>query len=166
MTASFCGEVLGAPLALGAICRVERSVTQAVEAPVEAARRYGQSHAANVDATMWWEERRRGSLWVAVTQWGSVFAMRASRGAKVLRELVGKAYGEVVSSDRAKAYNRQPVRRRQLWWAHLRRDFPARLARGGAGAEVGRRLLADSTVLFEWWHWVRDGTWPRATLQR
>jgi transposase len=38
--------------------------------------------------------------------------------------------------------------------------------RGGAGTALGERLLEYSNVLFEWWHWVRDGTWARATLQR
>ena len=166
MTASFCGEVLGAPLALGAICRVEQSVAQAVEVPVAAARTYVKSHAANVDETTWWEQMQRGYLWVAVTQWVSVFVIRASRGAKVLREVVGKAYGEVLTSDRAKAYTTQPLRRRQLCWAHLRRDFQAMIDRGGAGAAIGTRLLADSGILFEWWHRVREGIWQRATLQR
>jgi transposase len=166
MAARFCREVLGVPMALGEICRVEHTVAQAVEAPVLQARVYVQSQAANVDETLWWEQRRRGYLWVAVTQWVSVFVIRASRGAKVLRELLGEAYSGVLTSDRAKAYNTQPLRRRQLCWAHLRRDFPAMIDRGGAGAAVGVRLLADSGVLFEWWHWVRDGTWQRTTLQR
>jgi transposase len=166
MAASFCSEVLGVPLALGEICRVEQTVAQAVEAPVQAVRTYVQSQDANVDETPWWEQLRRVTLWVAVTQWVSVFVIRASRGAKVLRELVGQEYGGVLTSDRAKAYNTQPLRRRQLCWAHLRRDFQAMIDRGGAGAEVGTRLLADSGVLFEWWHWVRDGTWQRATLRR
>jgi transposase len=166
MTASFCREVLSVPMALGEICRVEQTVAQAVEAPVQAARSYVQSQAANVDETTWWEQMRRGYLWVAVTQWVSVFVIRASRGAKVLRELVGDAYSAVLTSDRARAYNTQPLRRRQLCWAHLRRDFQAMIDRGGTGAEVGTRLLADSGVLFEWWHWVRDGTWQRATLRR
>lgn len=166
MTASFCTDVLGVPIAVGEVCRVEQTVAEALDAPVQEARSYVQRQDAQVDETTWWEQRQRGDLWVAVTQWGSVFVIRASRGAKVLRELLGEAYGGVLSSDRAKAYNTQPLRRRQLCWAHLRRDFQAMIDRGGAGAAVGARLLADSGVLFEWWHWVRDGTWQRATLQR
>jgi transposase len=165
MAASFCGEVLGVPIALGEVCRVEQTVAQALEAPVQEARAYVQGQAANVDETTWWEQLRRGYLWVAVTQWVSVFVIRASRGAKVLRELLGEEYGAVLTSDRAKAYNRQPLRRRQLCWAHLRRDFQAMIDRGGVGAAVGERLLEYSGVLFEWWYWVRDGTWRRSTFR-
>jgi transposase len=154
------------PRALGEVCRVEQTLAQALAVPVQEARGYVQSQDAKVDETIWWEQRQRGYLWVAVTQWVSVCVIRASRGAQILRELVGEGYGGVLTSDRAKADNGQPVRRRQFCGAHLRRDFPAMIDRGGAGAAVGARLLADSGILFEWWHWVRDGTWQRATLRR
>lgn len=166
MVVRFCGAVLGVPLALGEVCRVEQTVAQAVEPAVQAARQYVQTQDTNVDETTWWEGLRRVTLWVVVTPWVSVFAIRASRGAKVLWELVGEGYGRVLTSDRAKAYQRQPLARHQLCWAHLRRDFQAMIDRGGAGAAVGQRLLELSDVLFGWWHWVRDGTWTRATLQR
>ena len=48
---------------------------------------------------------------------------------------------------------------------HLRRDFQARIDRGGPGQEVGEALLEHAHVVFAWWHGVRDGTWTRATFQ-
>jgi transposase len=166
MVASFCTEVLGVPIAVGEVCQVEQTMAAALEPPVQAARAYVQERAANVDETTWRQQQRRAWLWVAVTQWVSVFCIRASRGAKVLRELLGEGYRAVLTSDRAKAYNGQPLRRRQLCWAHLRRDFPAMIDRGGAGAAVGEILLEHAEVLFSWWHWVRDGTWRWSTFQR
>lgn len=165
MAASFCAEVLGVPMAVGEVCRVEKTVAQALEAPVQEARTYVQSQHANVDETRWWEQLHRSYLWVVVTQWVSVFCIRATRGAKVLRELLGKKYRAVLTSDRAKAYNGQPLRWRQICWAHLRRDFQAMIDRGGAGAKVGRRLLEYTEVLFGWWYRVRDGTWTRSTFK-
>jgi transposase len=165
MVVNFCTDVWGVPMAVGEICQVEQTVAQALDPPVQEARTYIQTQAANVDETTWWEQMRRGALWVAVTQWVSVFAIRASRGAKVLGELLGEGYRAVLTSDRAKAYNRQPLRRRQICWAHLRRDFQAMIDRGGAGKAVGERLLEHAEVLFGWWHWVRDGTWARSTFQ-
>jgi transposase len=166
LAVSLCSEVLGVPLALGAVCRVEQTVAQALDPVVQEARAYVRTQDANVDETTWWEQLRRVTLWVGVTQWVSVFVIRASRGAKVLRELVGEDYRAVLTSDRAKAYNCQPSRRRQLCWAHLRRDFQAMIDRGGAAAAIGEQLLEYSNILFAGWHRVRDGTWARATLQR
>jgi len=165
MVAHFCTEVLGVPLALGEVCQVEQTVAAALAPPVQEARAYVQTQDANVDETSWRQQQHRAWSWVAVTRWVSVFVLRPSRGAKVLRELVGASYDAVLTSDRAKAYNAQPLRQRQLCWAPLRRDFQAMIDRGGAGAAVGQRLLEHAEVLFGWWHWVRDGTWAWATFQ-
>jgi transposase len=166
MVATFCPEVLGVSLALGEVCQVEQTVAAALVLPVQEARAYVQAQDANVDETSWRQQQHRVWLWVAVTRGVSVFLIRTSRGAQVLRELVGASYGAVLTSDRAKAYNGQPLRQRQLCWAHLRRDFQAMIDRGGAGAAVGQRLLEHAEVLFGWCHWVRDGTWAWATFQR
>lgn len=166
MVASFCTEVLGVPLALGEICQVEQTIATALDPPVQEVRTYVQTQNANVDETSWRQQQGRAWLWIVVTQWVSVFCIRVSRGAKVLRELVGAEYGGVLTSDRAKAYNGQPLRQRQICWAHLRRDFQAMIDRGGAGAPVGEILLEQANVLGGWWHWVRDGTWSRATFRR
>src|SRR5713101_3916201 len=166
MVASFCTDVLGVPLAVGEVCQVEQTVATALDPPVQEARAYVQTQAANGDETTWWEQVRRSYLWVAVTPWVSVFCLRTSRGAKVLWELLGEEYTGVLTSDRAKAYNRQPLRLRQLCWAHLRRDFQAMIDRGGMGEAVGRQLLEYADALFGWWYWVRDGTWTRSTFRR
>jgi transposase len=165
MVVSFCTEVLGVPLALGAVCGIEQTMARALDTPVQAARTYVQTQDANVDETTWREQGRRGWLWVAVTPWVSVFVIRASRGAKVRRELVGEQYEGVLTSDRAKAYNGQSLRRRQLCWAHLRRDFQAMIDRRNAGSPVGQQLLASADLLFTRWHWVREGRWRRSTFR-
>jgi len=72
----------------------------------------------------------------------------------------------VLTSDRAKAYNGQPLHRRQICWAHLRRDFQAMIDRGGVGAVGGEVLLEHAEVRFAWWHWARDGTGAPSTFQR
>jgi transposase len=164
--ASFCTEVLGVPIAVGEVCHIEQTIAAALEPPVQEARAYVQKRDANVDETPWRQQRQRVWLWVMVTQWVSVFCIRASRGAKVLRELLGEGYSAVLTSDRAKAYNGQPLHRHQLCWAHLRRDFQAMIDRGGGGAAVGAILLEHAEVLFSWWHWGRDGTWKWSTFQR
>jgi transposase len=164
--ATFCTDVLGVPLALGEVCQVAELVTTALDPPVLEARAYVQTQHVNGDETTWREQRQRVYLWVAVTQGVSVFLIRAARGATVLRELLGAGYGAVLTSDRAKAYNLHPLRKRQLCWAHIQRDFQAMIDRGGQAAEVGRLLLMHAEIVFGWWHWVREGRWQRATFQR
>ncbi len=91
MVVSFGTAVLGVPLALGEVCAVQQPVAQALEAPVQDARASVQTQDANGDETTGWEQGRRGWLWVAVPQGVRVFCMRASRGAKGLREVLGEA---------------------------------------------------------------------------
>jgi transposase len=118
MVVDFCTDVLDVPLALGEVCQVAEWVTTALEPPVQAARAYVRTQPVNGDETTWREQRQRVYLWVAGTQWVSVFLIRASRGASVLRELLGERYKAVLTSDRAKAYKGHPLSKRQLCWAH------------------------------------------------
>ena len=165
MVASFCREVLGITLCAGEICQIEQTVTQAVTPAVEEAAVYVQSCDANIDETPWRERRQRCWLWAIVTAQLSVFTVATGRGVAVLQALVGEWYAGIITSDRAKAYDRYPLRHRQLCLAHLCRDFQAMSDRGGPGKEVGEALLEHRHVVFAWWHWVRDGTWTRSTLQ-
>ena len=55
--------------------------------------------------------------------------------------------------------------RRQLCWAHLKRDFQALVDRGGESARVGQGLLEQTHKLFELWHRVQAGTLSRSACQ-
>ena len=165
MVVSFCREILGIELSVGEICQIEQTVSKAVAPAVEEAAVYVQSCDLNIDETTWKERWKRRTLWTLVTTQLSVFTVASGRGAAVLQKLVGEWYSGTITSDRAKAYDSQPLRRRQLCWAHLVRDFQAMLDRGGPGQGVGEALLEHAHVLFAWWHWVRDGTWKRSTFQ-
>jgi transposase len=166
MIAQFSREVWGIPLSIGEVCALERLVTRAVTAPVEGARESVRWQDTNVDETPWREANRRAWLWTVVTPGASVFAIRRSRGAPVLEELLGEDYGGIIGSDRAKAYDRYPLRQRQVCWAHLRRDAQAMIDRGGPGRKVGEQLLEHSEVLFAWRRWVREGRWSQGTWQQ
>jgi transposase len=124
-----------------------------------------QSCHTNIDETPWKEKYQRRWLWTVVPPHLSVFAIATGRGAAVLQALLGEWYAGVVTSDRAKAYDTHPLRKRQLCWAHLARDFQAMIDRGEPGQVVGAALLEPTQVLFAWWQWVRDGTWARSTFQ-
>jgi len=163
--ASFCRDVLGIPVAVGEVCKIEQRVRQALRPAVQQARAYIRTQDTNIDETPWRERARRRWLWTAVTPQVSVFQIAPSRGAPVLQELLGQSYTGVVTSDRAKAYDTRPLRARQVCWAHLRREFQAMIDRGGAATATGEILLEHSNVLFAWWHQLREGTWARSTFQ-
>jgi transposase len=165
MAASFCREGLGIELSVGEIGQIDQTVTNAVTPAVEEAAVYVQSCDANIDETPWREQRQRRWLWARVTAQISVVTVAKGRGAAVLQALVGEWYSSILTSDRAKAYDSHPLRKRQLCLAHLCRDFQAMIDRGGPSKGVGEALLEHVHVLFTWWHWVRDGTWQRSTFQ-
>src|SRR5512147_2065050 len=157
-------DLLGLSISTGMICRLERQGAAELEAPVEGLREYVRNaDSAPIDETSWKQGRDKAWLWVAVTSLVTVFAIATSRGADVAKNLLGAGRRKVVISDRLKSYTW--IKRRQFCWAHLNRDFQAMIDRGGESAEVGRRLLAHSEQVFDWWHRVRDGTLARSTLR-
>ena len=123
-----------------------------------------QQAVVHVDETGWREGRQRAWLWVAVTTLVTVFLVHARRGTVAARALLGASGGWLVS-DRWSAYKAWPLARRQLCWAHLRREFTAFTERGGTAHRVGRALLAETKAMFAAWHRVRDGTLSRAQFQ-
>jgi transposase len=159
-------EVFGVPMSVGTISPLEQATTEAVAAPVEAARTYVQAQeVAHLAETSWRHGDKRAWLWVAVTRWVTGFVVRLSRGGQGARELVGERFSGILVTDRYSAYNWYPVRWRQLGWAHLLRDFEAMRDRGGCSAELGNALLAQAHQRFTWWHRVREGTLNRSTFR-
>ena len=146
---------------------LEAATAQAVAAPVEEARAYGQEQArVSMDETGWRQGNQRAWLWVAVTTGVTVFLVRLSRGGKVARDLLGRTFQGILVTDRCSAYNWYPVRWRQLCWAHLLRDIAAMIERGGRSKEMGEALQSQAHQMFHWWHRVCDGTLKRASFRR
>ena len=159
--------VLGVPVALGTVSRLEARMGEALApAHAEAAEAVRQAEVKHVDETGWKRAGRPRWLWAAVTETVALFVVHAGRGAAGLRALLGESLTGVFCTDRWGVYERLPAERRQLCWAHLRRDFQAMVDRGGKGAAVGADLLALTGVLFEWWYRVRDGTRTRRWFRR
>jgi transposase len=141
---------------------VTRSVTPIHSQPLRAPSRLLVS---STFATGWREGARKGWLWIGVTELVTVFLVLATRGAAGAKHLLGEAYAGLVGSDRWAAYTWLRAERRQVCWAHLRRDFEGFVAWGGESAVVGRALLEQAEALFQLWHRVRDGTLSRSAFQ-
>jgi transposase len=153
-------------LGLGSISALEQAVSEALAQPVAEAQAYVQAQpVTNVDETGWRERTQRAWLWVSATPLVTVFLLVATRGAAGVKQLLGEAFCGIVGSDRWSAYNWLDPERRQLCWAHLKRDFQALVERGGEPARVGQALLACVAQLFGLWHRVRDGTLSQTDFQ-
>jgi transposase len=158
-------DMFGVEMGLGTIVTLEHATVQAVAEPVAQARAYVQRQpAAYLDETGWREGQQRAWLWTAVTEWVTVFVVRASRGGKVAQELLGERFWGWLVTDRWSAYTWYPAWRRQVCWAHLLRDIAAMLERGGRSREIGEALQGQARQMFQWWHRVREGTLAHRTF--
>jgi transposase len=168
----FLSTILNVDLSTGVICKIEQQTSEAVAAPVEEAREYvPEQPVVNGDETGWFEGQAEGRklrawLWVATTPLVTVFLIAKSRGEAVARKLLGDEFRGLFGSDRWSAYDWLDPLMRQICWSHLIRDFQSWVDRRKAGAKYGRALLEQATLMFRWWHRVRDGTLQRATFER
>ncbi len=160
-------EVLAAvchtEVSVGSIATLEQAVRTALAAPVTEAASYVQRQPVrNADETGWQEQAKRVWLWISTTPLVTVFWVLTTRGAAGAKALLGEDFWGVVGTDRYGAYNWIDPRRRQLCWAHLKREFIAWSERGGEAARIGQSLLAVEKQLFGLWYRVREGTLPWA----
>jgi transposase len=159
--------VLGVPVALGSLARLQRQLGEALAAPARAlADLVKHAPVKHVDETGWKRAGKRCWLWAALAGGASYFLVHARRSKEALHALLGGEPRGVVVSDRWSAYQGIPLARRQVCWAHLIRDFQAMAEAGGKAAEVGDGLLTLTGLLFAFWRKVRDGTRKRPWLVR
>jgi len=157
--------VFGVPLSLGSVTALQEQLGEALApAHAEIAEAVRPAPVKNVDETGWKQAGKKRWLWAAVTSTAALFVIHLRRGADGLKALLGEAIQGLICSDRWSAYHLIPRERRQLCWAHLRRDFQAMIDRGGEAAEVGEQLLSHADMTFGLWHKVRDGTRRRRWL--
>jgi len=158
--------VFGAPIALGTVANLEQEVSDALEPShreaLEAVRRAEVKYA---DETSWKLWGKLCWLWAAATAGVAVFVIHAKRSALGLKAILGESIEGIVHSDRWHVYLQVPEERRQLCWAHLKRDFQKIVECGGSSCFVGRRGLRIVRELFAAWHAFQAGTITRGRLQ-
>jgi len=155
---TLASDLLGLEISTGQICALERETAKALEPVVVEAREYVQEQPVNVDETSWKQGKEKAWLWVAVTQWVTVFSIALSRCRGSFDDLIGPSHRWVVTSDRYSVYGGRPPSQRQVCWAHLQRDFQAMIDRGGEAKGIGEDLQAMGEELLRQWKRVRDGT--------
>jgi transposase len=160
-----CEQLFGARLSVGTVDAILTRVADALEDPdADLLERVRASKAINMDETGWRTAGERRALWGAFTDRHAIVRVRDSRHEDHARELLAHATA-IVTSDRWWAYTHLPTRRRQICWAHLRRDFKAHADGLAAEKEFGEHGLAVCEELF--WSWeIFQHTRDRQELKR
>lgn len=159
------GDLFGIPMALGSVSKLEAKTGAALESIHAEALERSRGRDANVDETGWKQGAQKAWLWTAVTELGTVFLIRRHRDRGAFDDLVGPSPG-VLTTDRFSVYAHLPGEKRQVCWAHLRRDFQAMIDRRDEGATIGDELLFHADILAAEWMKVRQGTRTRKWFGR
>jgi transposase len=160
-----CEQLFGARICTGSVEAILARVGDALERPYEQlARRVRRSAHLNVDETGWRLKGKQRTLWGAFSDKLAVYRIAPDRHERHARVLLAGHQG-TVTSDRWWAYGHLPVGRRQICWAHLRRDFQAHAEGLAAEREFGEAGLGICAELF--WAWeIYQHTGERRELQR
>ena len=119
----------------------------------------------SIDESPTKERQSKAWLWTFVARTFTVFAVRTSRAATILDDLLTDNLRGIVNCDRAKMY--WQCGRLQWCWAHLKRDFQALIDHPDKQVKrLGHDLMRPTKQLFSAWARYRDGTISRQTFQR
>jgi transposase len=164
--ALFLEQVLNQPCSPGWVVKLQNQATAALTpAYEELAAKLPAEPVLGIDESPTKQARVKSWLWTFVAGSYTVFALRTTRAATVLHELLTNAYKGVVNCDRAKMYWK--IGRPQWCWAHLKRDFQALIDHPDHQVKrLGRDLMCPTRELFRHWARCRDGTITRVEMLR
>ena len=165
-TALALGSLFGVPCCPGWVVKQQQRATAALKPcydEVQAA--LPRAAIVHCDETPFKQGTAKAWIWTMVAGTFTFFAIRLTRAAVVPLALLGQAFAGAVVSDRYAGYNAFN-NRRQVCWAHLKRDFQSLIDAGGDGAIIGRRLMESLKEMFQLWHLYRAGRIRHDTLRK
>ena len=161
-----CEVVFDIAISLGTVCNLEKEVSEALKEPhqqaVDAVR---EAPVKFADETSWKKHGVLCWLWAAATCTVAAFMIHAKRSGMAMTALLGEAIEGYLHSDRWHTYKQVPAERRQICWAHLKRDLQKLVDRGGVGESIGRRGKLVVKRVFAAWHEFQDGKVTREQLK-
>jgi transposase len=173
MTRRGCQEIaktiFGIDISLGSVCKLHQEVSESLERSHEAARQaLPEQPVLNIDETGWKTQGEGRWLWVFVTPVVAFFHVAESRGAKVLKEILGDQYTGVLCSDMYSAYKAFHTGVRQFCWAHIIRGIKGirHACRSPDAVKFSKWMLSETGRMFGLWHAFKDGHLDRETLVR
>jgi transposase len=136
-----CEELFGSRISTGTVDAILTRAGEALSEPhSDLLDRLRSSSAVNMDETGWRTAGERRALWGVFDQRHAYLHVAKDRHEDHAKELLADT-NAIVTSDRWWAYSHLPLRRRQLCWAHLKRDFAAHTEGLGSEKEFGERGL-------------------------
>ncbi len=153
-------------IALGTVANREQEMSAAlVPAHEEARRAIAAAAVKNVDETGWKEAGKKRWLWVAATRKAVYFLIHPCRNLSALKRVVGETMRGILTSDRWCVYDEWPKKKRQVCWAHVKRNWEKQAERGQATAtRLAAWWLDAQRRVFELWHRFRRRTCTRMDL--
>jgi transposase len=161
------GQVLGIDMSLGSTQKCWEEASQAVAAPCKALEEQLKDEPVlNIDETGWRTNGAKRFLWAFVAARYVVYTVAATRGSKVLIDLLGAVFNGILCSDRFSAYLKYHSGKAQFCWAHLKRNLLgiADITKSSAAGQFCRDALAEHAKLFRLWHKFRGGQIDRRQL--
>jgi len=144
-------ELFSARISTGTVEAILARASEALAEPYEDLLAHVRdARALNVDETGWRTAGERRALWGAFTERHALFAVAPDRHEDHAKRLLAHTTA-IVTSDRWWAYAHLPLARRQLCWAHLKRDFAAHAEGLAAEQEFGQAGLELCERVF--WAW-------------
>jgi transposase len=164
--ALFLEQILHQPCSPGWVVKLQNQATAALTpAYEELIQQLPAERILSIDESPMKEARVKSWLWTFVASTYTFFALRTTRAATVLQELLTDAFEGVVNCDRAKMYWK--MGRPQWCWAHLKRDFQALIDHPDHQVKrLGRDLMRPTRELFRHWARYRGGTITHAGMLR
>lgn len=164
--ALFLEQVLHQPCSSGWVVKLQHQATAALTpAYEELAAQLPAEDVLGIDESPTKEGSVKSWLWTFVASRYTVFALRTTRAATILQDLLTDAFDGVVNCDRAKMY--WNIGRPQWCWAHLKRDFQALIDHPDRQVKrLGYDLMRPAKELFRHWSRCRDGTITRRGFER
>jgi transposase len=155
-----------ATVSVGTVVASERRTARALKpAYYEALDAVQNAEFVHCDETSWRQNNKLAWLWAAVTPKLRVFRIDRRRNREAFRKLLFAFVG-ILITDRYSVYRAHDLKKRQLCWAHLLRNFRGLEEAGGKARSLGRAGQKIVKAVFKERYRLREGELTRGGLRR
>jgi transposase len=164
-TVELCEQLFSSRISTGTVDAILQRAADALAGPcADLLERVRGARAVNMDETGWRLRGGQRALWGAFSDRHAIVRIEPDRHEDRAKDLLADS-AAIVTSDRWWAYGHLPVKRRQVCWSHLQRDFAFHADGRGIEHELGEHGLRICEEVF--WAWeIFQHTGDRRELKR